>query len=34
MSGSRRNWLATVWAPVSQDTSHVGHAGVGLLSLS
>ena len=25
----RRNWLATVWAPASQDTSHVGNAGVG-----
>ena len=25
--------LATVWAPASQDTSHVGHAGVGVVSL-
>ena len=29
----RRKVLATVWAPASQDTSHVGHAGVGVVSL-
>ena len=29
----RRKGLATVWAPASQDTSHVGHAGVGVFSL-
>ena len=29
----RRKGLATVWAPASQDTSHVGHAGVGVVSL-
>ena len=27
-AGLRRKGLATVWAPASQDTSHVGHAGV------
>ena len=27
----RRKGLATVWAPASQDTSHVGHAGVGVI---
>ena len=33
---ARLRWkgLATVWAPASQNTSHVGHAGVGVLSLS
>ena len=31
----RGKWLATVWAPVSQDTSHVGHCMLGLgLSVS
>ena len=29
----RGKGLATVWAPASQDTSHVGHAGVGVVSL-
>ena len=29
----RRKGLATVWAPASQDTSHVVHAGVGVVSL-
>ena len=29
----RKKGLATVWAPASQDTSHVGHAGVGVVSL-
>ena len=29
----RRKGLATVSAPASQDTSHVGHAGVGFVSL-
>ena len=29
----RRKGLATVWAPASQDTSHVGHAGVVVVSL-
>ena len=29
----RRKGLATVCAPASQDTSHVGHAGVGVVSL-
>ena len=29
----RGRGLANVWAPASQDTSHVGHAGVGVLSL-
>ena len=29
----RRKGLASVWAPASQDTSHVGHSGVGLVSL-
>ena len=29
----RRKGLAIVWAPASQDTSHVGHAGVGVVSL-
>ena len=29
----RRKGLASVWAPASQDTSHVGHAGVGVVSL-
>ena len=30
---SIRKGLASVWAPASQDTSHVGHAGVGVVSL-
>ena len=25
--------LVSVWVPASQDTSHVGHAGVGVVSL-
>ena len=25
--------LASIWAPASQDASHVGHAGVGVVSL-
>ena len=28
-----RKGLATVWAPASQDTCHVGHAGVRVVSL-
>ena len=28
----RRKGLAIVWSPASQDTSHVGHAGVGVVS--
>ena len=32
-SGLRRKGLATVWASASEDTSHVGHAGVGVVSL-
>ena len=29
----RSKGLASVWAPASQGTSHVGHAGVGVVSL-
>ena len=29
----RRKGLASVWAPACQDSSHVGHAGVGGVSL-
>ena len=29
----RRKELASIWAPASQDTSHVGHAGFGVVSL-
>ena len=29
----RRKGLASVWAPACQDSSHVGHAGVGVVSL-
>ena len=32
-AGLRRKELASIWAPASQDTSHVGHAGVGVVSL-
>ena len=32
-AGLRRKGLATVWALASQDTSHVGNAGVGVVSL-
>ena len=31
--GSVGKGLAAVWAPASQDTSHVGNAGVGVVSL-
>ena len=29
----RKKELASVWAPASQDSSHVGNAGVGVVSL-
>ena len=29
----RKGGLATVWAPASQESSHVGHAGVGCISM-
>ena len=29
----RSKRLASIWAPASQDASHVGHAGVGVVSL-
>ena len=29
----RRKGIHSVWAPASQEGSHVGHAGVGILSL-
>ena len=29
----RRKGIHSVWAPASQDGSHVGHAGVGIVSL-
>ena len=29
----RKKGLASIWAPVSQDSSHVGNAGVGVVSL-
>ena len=29
----RKKVLASVWAPASQDSSHVGNAGVGVVSL-
>ena len=29
----RRKGLATIWAPASQDFSHVGNAGVGVVSM-
>ena len=29
----RKKWLASIWAPASQDSSHVGNAGVGVVSL-
>ena len=29
----RRKGLASIWAPASQDSSHVGNAGVGVVSL-
>ena len=32
-TGLRRKGLASVWAPASQHTSHVGHAAVGVVSL-
>ena len=31
-AGLRRKGVTTVWAPASQDTSHVGRAGVGVVS--
>ena len=39
-AGVRSEWarlrskgLASVWAPASQESSHVGHAGVGVISM-
>ena len=32
-AGLRCKRLASIWAPASQDASHVGHAGVGVVSL-
>ena len=32
-AGLRRKGIHSVWAPASQDGSHVGHAGVGVVSL-
>ena len=32
-AGLRCKRLASIWAPASQDASHVGHAGVGVISL-
>ena len=29
----RRKGLASFWAPASQDSSHVGNAGVGVISM-
>ena len=29
----RKKGCASVWAPASEDSSHVGHAGVGVVSL-
>ena len=29
----RKKGLASIWAPASQDSSHVGNAGVGVVSL-
>ena len=29
----RTKWLASVWSPASQDSSHVGNAGVGVISM-
>ena len=29
----KRKGLASVWAPASQDSSHVGNAGVGVISM-
>ena len=29
----RKKGLASIWAPASQDSSHVGHAGVGVVSV-
>ena len=31
--GSRSKGLSSIWAPASQDSSHVGNAGVGVVSL-
>ena len=31
--GFGRRGLASIWAPASQDSSHVGNAGVGVVSL-
>ena len=31
--GLRRKFLASVWAPACQDSSHVGNAGVGVISM-
>ena len=35
MSGPRlkRKGLASLWAPASQESSHVGNAGVGVISM-
>ena len=32
-SGLRRNGLSSIWAQESQDSSHVGNAGVGVVSM-
>ena len=32
-AGLRRKGLASVWAPACQDSSHVGNAGVGVISM-
>ena len=33
MARLRRKGLASIWAPASQDSSHVGNAGVGVISM-
>ena len=33
-AGLRSKKLASIWAPASKDASHVGYAGVGVVSLS
>ena len=32
-SRSRRGGVSSIWAPACQDNSHVGNAGVGVVSL-
>ena len=32
-AGLKRKGLASIWAPASQDSSHVGNAGVGVISM-